>query len=194
MHAPAIRCRRPLVVTSSVRHRLGGAGLALALLAISGSAHADEPQPTPSDVAPSLAVTNTLVTSGSGPQDAPAPKTHPRYWLTATGAITFGGAYVANAVLFPLAVLAPPDGPSSPSSLWYVTPVVGPFALAAKLSQFDTGLRRFEWIDGTLQTVGVALVAASFLFPVENEKTDKPQTATIHPVIAPRFVGASGTF
>lgn len=136
----------------------------------------------------------TFLGSEAPPKDVPARKTHPRYWLTATGAVTFGGAYVANAVLFPLATLAPPDGQNSPSTLFYVTPVVGPFALAAKLSQYDTGLRRFEWIDGSLQTVGLAMVAASLLFPVEEEKSEKRETATIHPVVAPRFVGASGTF
>lgn len=131
---------------------------------------------------------------GSEPaKDGPAKKTRPRYWLTATGAVTFGGAYVANAVLFPLAVISPPDGPSSPSTLWYVTPVVGPFALASKLSQWDTGLRRFEWIDGSLQSVGLLMVAASFLFP-EEQKTEKHETATIQPVVSPRFIGASGTF
>ncbi len=177
--------------TSLRRIGLIAAG-AVALLALTRTAHAEDTAIGEGGAGPAPAT--TVMTTEPATQDAPAKKTHPRYWLTATGAITFGGAYVANAVLFPLAVIDPPDGPSSPSTLWYLTPVVGPFALAAKLSQFDNGLRRFEWIDGSLQTVGLAMVAASFLFPVENEKTEKHETATIHPVVSPRFIGASGTF
>ena len=160
---------RPVRLRSSVARLpvvIAAATVALTILALSHDARADEPQPSESPATPA-----TVVPSEPATQDAPGRKTHPRYWLTAAGAITFGGAYVANAVLFPVAVIEPPDGPSSPSSLWYVTPVVGPFALAAKLSQFDNGLRRFEWIDGTLQTVGVAMVAAIFIFPEENENT-----------------------
>jgi len=162
---------------------------------IAGTPGSVAPSPTGASIAPAEPAAPVASVSFVAPpaaEQATAP-THPRRWLTITGAIVLGGAYGFNTVLFPLAAIDPPDGTNAgPSAWWYVVPVVGPFIVGAQTTNNNLGLRRLEYIDGSIQVVGIAMIVASYMYPVKTEI--HTASVTYQPIISPRLVGMGGTF
>jgi hypothetical protein len=113
--------------------------------------------------------------------------------MIVSGAIALGGGYAFNLLISPLYALQPPDGTGQGSSVWWLlVPVAGPFVVGAQTTNNNLGFRRVEYVDGAFQLAGAALIAAGYLFPEQTQV--KTATATMHPVVSPRFVGMGGTF
>ncbi len=162
---------------------------------ITGAPPPSAPQESPPPQAQSTPTPQELPpeTPAAPAAEAPAPR-KPRPWLIGGGALALGGAYAFNALMFPIAAIDPPDGTNAGGNpLLMVVPIIGPFVMGAQTTNNNLGFRRVEYIDGSFQALGAAMIAASFIFPEEKVQL-KTASATVQPVVAPRFVGMGGTF